>query len=102
LCAKSASGTAGSLFYFRDAHGTEVDFVIEHAGRVRLLEAKWVETVADRRAAKSIEKVSALLGKRAAEEHWIVCRTPHAHRLPGDDPAIRLVNGFTFDGWFPD
>lgn len=102
LRAKSATGSAGGLFYFRDAHGTEVDFAIEHAGRVRLLEAKWAESVTDRRAAKSIDKVDGLLGKRAADEHWILCRTPHAHRMPGGGPAIRLVDGNSFDAFFPD
>ena len=95
---RTARGTAGAVFGYRDAAGLEVDFAIEHEGRVRLVEAKWAETP-DARAADSIRKVHALLGKRAADEHWIACRTPRPYRLPGT-PPIRAVDGLTFGGWF--
>jgi uncharacterized protein len=40
---KSSLGTAGQVYFFRDSYGTEVDFLIEHNGRLRLIEAKWSE-----------------------------------------------------------
>jgi hypothetical protein len=98
--AKAAKGSSAGIFFWRDAHGVEVDFAIEHQGFVRLLEAKWMETVSDTRTASSLFKVAHLLGKRAANEHWIVCRTPYPHHLPGHD-EIKLVNGYTLDDWLP-
>jgi predicted AAA+ superfamily ATPase len=96
--ARAACGSAAELFFWRDAHGTEVDLAIEHEGRVRLVEVKYAESVEPARM-RSIVKVDKELGPRAAGEHWVACRTPHSHRAL-DEPAVRLVNGFTFDKWF--
>lgn len=94
---RSSSGSVAGVFGYRDAQGTEVDFVIDREGRQRLVEAKWAETP-DEKAAVAIRKVRTLLGNRAADEHWIACRTPRTFRLPGD-PAIRAIDGFKFEGW---
>ncbi len=98
--AKAAQGSAAQIFFWRDAHGTEVDFVIEHQGFVRLIEAKWAETMSDERAVASLRKVVKLLGHRATREHWIVCRTPYPHHL-SSHPEIKLVNGYTTTEWLP-
>ena len=95
---KSASGSAGRIFFLRDVHGNEVDFLFDHNGRLRLAEAKWAEQP-DASSVRSILKVHPWLGARAADEHWLICRTPHSHRLP-DAPRIRAVNGFRFWNWF--
>ena len=100
LRAKTATGSVAGIYFWRDAQGTEVDFVLEHQGRLRLLETKWGEAISGPRALASLEKVNQLLGKRAADEHWVVCRTPHSYKAPGAS-GIRLVNGFTFDDWLP-
>jgi predicted AAA+ superfamily ATPase len=100
LRAKAAKGSAARIFFWRDAHGTEVDFAIEHQGFVRLLEAKWAETLADSRAVAPLLKVAEVLGPRAAKEHWIVCRTPHSYRLPTQN-TVKLVNGYTVEDWLP-
>ncbi len=99
LRAKMATGSAAGLFFWRDAHGTEVDFVIEHEGRLRLVEAKWSENLTDARTLQPMRKVLALLGRHATTEHWVVCRSPRAHTLP-DLPTLRVINGYEFDGWF--
>lgn len=98
--AKAIKNSSASIFFWRDAHGTEVDFAVEHQGFVRLLEAKWRETLPDPRSVSSLRKVARLLGQRAAAEHWIVCRTPYPHRLSGHDD-ITLVNGYTLEDWLP-
>lgn len=90
----TASGSPPGLFFWRDAYGLEVDFVLEHKGRVKLIEAKWAEEVSAPKQSASIRKVLAVLGKQAAEEHWIVCRTKHNHRLRSDS-RIQVVNGYT-------
>ena len=99
LCARAAAASAAKVFVWRDAQGTEVDFVLEHNGRLRLVEAKWNESIRDKKLTAHLLKVSALLGKRAANDHWVACRTAHAHKLPAE-PGVKLVNGLRFDGWF--
>lgn len=98
--AKAVKGSSARIFFWRDAHGTEVDFAIEHQGFVRLVEAKWAETIADPRTVTSLVKVARLLGRHAAPEHWIVCRTPHPHHLPSHG-EIKLVNGYALEDWLP-
>jgi predicted AAA+ superfamily ATPase len=87
-----ARGSAGKLYFFRDAHGTEVDFALEHNGRVRLIEAKWAEVPDAPRDLSSIAKVAEWLGPRAAREHWLVCRTPRSYAVKSPI-AARIVRG---------
>lgn len=95
---RSATGSAGRIFFFRDVHGTEVDFLFEHEGRLRLAEVKWAEQP-DASSVKSIRKVIPWLGEEAADEHWLICRTPHNHLLT-DASNIRAIDGYRFWGWF--
>jgi hypothetical protein len=97
LRARAVTGSAGQVFFWRDTHGVEVDFVIEQNGLVRLIEAKWAE-VAEPRAVKPLLAVRELFGDRAAAEHWVASRTPHPHALPGV-PGVRLINALSFDRW---
>lgn len=99
LRARTATGSAGQVFFWRDAHGVEVDFVIEQNARVRLIETKSAETLAESRALKPLLTVRDLFGDRAAPEHWIASRTPHPHTVPGV-PGVRLINAMSFDQWF--
>lgn len=45
-------------------------------------------------------KVREQLGKKAAPEHWITCRTARPHFLPDENP-VRVLNGTEFTDWFP-
>jgi hypothetical protein len=99
LRARDAIGSAARVHFWRDAHGTEVDFAIEHQGHVRLVEAKWAEHV-DPRVLLPLRKVRDLLGARAATEHWVVCRTAHRHGMAGH-PDIVAVDGVRFSDWIP-
>ena len=98
LRARVAAGSAGQVFFWRDTRGTEVDFLIEQNARVRLIEAKWAEVVAELRTLKPLLTVRDLFGDRAAAEHWVASRTQHPH-APGTS-GIRLINALSFDGWF--
>ena len=93
-----AQNTAAQLYYFRDAHGVEVDFVIVQNGTVRLAEVKWAE-YPDASATKGIRKVHAWLGAQAADEHWVICGTQQNVLMEADVP-IRLIDGFRFTNWF--
>lgn len=86
------------MCFWRDAHGGEVDFAIGSNGRVRLIEAKWSENV-DARTFAAGEKVKGILGSRAADEHWVACRTDPehpAHRVT----RVRALNAARFTRWF--
>jgi len=96
LRARDARGSAAAMYFWRDVHGTEVDFVLHHGGRLRLIEAKWAENFSDRRTLASLLKVRDALGERAADEHWVACRTAHDHLLPADN-SIRVLDGFRID-----
>jgi uncharacterized protein len=98
LRARGTTASAAQIFFWRDVHGTEVDFLIEQNGRVRLIEAKWTETLGDPRALKPLLQVRDLLGDKAAAEHWIASRTRHPHSPPGA-PGVRLINAASFAGW---
>ena len=77
--------------------GTEVDFLIEQNGRVRLIEAKWTETLGDPRALRPLLRVRDLLGEKTLAEHWIASRTRHPH---SPAPGVRLINAASIAGWF--
>lgn len=96
--ARNVRATAAKVYFLRDAHGTEVDFVIAHNGKIRLAEAKWAE-YPDASASRQIRKVHPWLGPTAADEHWIICGTQQNVRTV-DDVPIRLINGFRFRDWF--
>jgi hypothetical protein len=98
--AKIAKGSSAQIFFWRDAHGVEVDFIIEHQGALRLIEAKWTETITDERTINSLLKVARLLGDRAAKEHWVVCRAAYSHHL-STHAEIALLNGYEIDDWLP-
>ncbi len=99
LRARAAAGSAAQVFFWRDTQGTEVDFLIEQNGRVRLIEAKWTETLGDPRALRPLLRVRGLLGDQAHAEHWIASRTRHPHS-PAAAPGVRLINAASFNGWF--
>jgi hypothetical protein len=75
-----------------------VDFLIEQNSRVRLIEAKWAETLTDPRVLKPLLTVRDLFGDRAVAEHWVASRTLHAHGAAGVS-GVRLINAVSFDGW---
>ncbi len=89
----------GDLFFWRDAHGTEVDFVIDTGGVLRLIECKWSDTIERGRATAGLHKVAQEIGERAAERHVVACRTKRAHSLAGAGPAISAVNGRHLTTW---
>jgi len=84
------NSSAASLWFWRDASGTEVDFVINQGNIFTLFEAKWSErpTSADAADMRSILKD---LSKRGKHKGFLVSRTPHRHPI---DDSIEVINGF--------
>lgn len=88
----------GSRLLLARAHGTEAEFGLEQAGRLRLIAAKWTENLSNKRLLAPMTKVAEMLGRRGAAEHWIACRTPHSHLL-ADHPNFRVIDGYRFEDW---
>lgn len=77
---------SGNLFFWRD-RTREVDFVVEAAGRVELLEAKWTE-LADVPDTVNLEFVRDRIGKSRVAGGGVVCRAANAYPLEYDFRAI--------------
>ncbi|MDZ4694694.1 MAG: hypothetical protein SGI86_06055 [Deltaproteobacteria bacterium] len=60
------SGSPANVYFYRDHHGVEVDFVIPVGEKLRLIECKWAETPTEPRAFSELERLagrSAILSK---------------------------------------
>ncbi|MFN0206873.1 MAG: ATP-binding protein [Planctomycetota bacterium] len=84
------AGRARSLYFWRD-RTREVDFVVDSAGQLELLEAKWSE-LPSRADAVNLAFAREALGKRKIARSAIVCRTPNAFPLSEDLRAIPAVD----------
>ena len=92
-----SAGSAGKLFFYRDAYGREVDLVLERNGKLQLIEAKWTEAFNQPRSPQ-IEKVAEILKEKdLAAEHLIVARPSQDHRLSNSAVPTRVVNGFRYN-----
>ncbi len=98
LRAKAQAGSPAGIYFWRDAHGSEVDFLIEYQGRIRLIEAKWAESITDDKTSARLLRVAQRIGSRVAGEHWIACRAPRSYLLR-KDPGVRLLDAFRFREW---
>ncbi|MBN2233298.1 MAG: DUF4143 domain-containing protein [Deltaproteobacteria bacterium] len=77
------------IFFYRDQNGVEVDFVIEQARNLTLIEAKDGERLDSRK--RNFNKVAPLL----ADKHEVACLA--AHLLPQARPAVYR----DFQAWNP-
>ena len=76
-----ARGTWDGLWFWRDARGLEVDFLVHRGGRYELLEAKVSEHPREGDAA-ALDKVAAALGgPERITRAQILCRTPAPYRF---------------------
>lgn len=96
---REAVGSPAEIYFWRDAHGLEVDFAVWLNGRLQLVEVKWAETGGEARALRPMHEVRNALGDGSAACHLIVTRTLVDHWHP-HDPSVRVVNGFRFRDWF--
>jgi predicted AAA+ superfamily ATPase len=73
------AGRVQSLFFWRD-RTREVDFVVDVAGRLEILEAKWAE-VPGAGDAVNLEFVRSVVGEARITGAAVVCRAPHSFPL---------------------
>ena len=81
-----------STWFYRDQQGLELDFLVESAGQLHLLEAKWNQQP-DRKAMLAMNLVQERL--RQVRTKTILCRAETSY--PMED--VRVVNGFTDREW---
>lgn len=84
------AGRDRSLFFWRD-RTREVDFVVETAQGLELLEAKWTE-LPSTGDASNLEYVRRATGDQRIASGSIVCRTPHGFPLGSGFRAIPLAD----------
>ncbi len=97
LRARARLGRWRGLFFYRDAHGVEVDFVLEQEGGLRLVEAKWSEAPGPS-AWAPLDKVARELGGAVVAEHWLACRAPEPYWAA---KHVRAFNALEWESWGP-
>jgi uncharacterized protein len=83
------AGRVGSLFFWRD-RTREVDFVVDHGGRLELLEAKWTEVPAASDAV-NLQFVRSVVGASRVRSGAIVCRSPNSFPLASGFQALPVA-----------
>ena len=91
----SATGRVAPLWFWRTAHGAEVDLLIEQGGRFTALEMKFKETP-DGADLKGFAALERMYGPSCLTRRAVVCRTETAFPLPGGAEA---VPGAGLDRW---
>lgn len=81
------------LWYYRDQRSREIDFVVESAGRLNLIEAKWHEhpTAADARWINAVDRdIRATTGPWRPGNHYVVGRPADPFPITEGIEAIRV------------
>ena len=87
--------TAASLWFWRDAHGLEVDFLLDVGSRFELVECKWTENPGKDDAAP-MGKLRAVLEKNRPVRCRVACRASNSFPLAEN---VEAVNGFLEREW---
>jgi hypothetical protein len=95
LRARASLGRWRGIYFYRDAYGLEVDFLLEDAAGVRLVEAKWAEVPAPN-AWQGMEKVAKALGRDVSPEFWIACRAREAYWPVAH---VQAIPGLRWKNW---
>jgi uncharacterized protein len=95
LRARASLGRWRGVYFYRDAHGLELDFILEQIAGLRLVEAKWSETPGAS-ARQPLDKVARALEGAALPEYWIACRTAEPYWSAKD---LRVFNGLAWEHW---
>lgn len=88
-------GSATTVWFWRDAHGLEVDFLLDEGSAFSLVEAKWSEQPAK----VDVEKIGTLarfLSAKREVRSYLACRTPNRYPIV---PGVDAVNPFAEVEW---
>lgn len=79
-----------NLYYWRDTHGREVDFIVEHkSGKIIVIECKLTEMPSPRDC-KNIFALLDYYGKDAVEKSYIACTTPTPYFIEEGIMALNI------------
>jgi len=89
-------GRRREIYFYRDHHGREVDFLIPAAGRFALVECKWAESPDP--IQRGFEEIESLVGADRIISRTIVTPDRGSRRAPGgvtiaDSVALDFVSG---------
>lgn len=76
------TGHQADVYFYRDHHGHEVDFLIPHGDRFELMECKWAESPAARQP--GFEEIKRLAGPDRIISQTIITPARATRRLPGN------------------
>lgn len=82
----------GSLWFYRDGQGREIDFVFSGQGSLDLFEVKWTESH-DVRWIDRLEEVGSILERSRSNKVRslsLICRVPHEHKVAN----VRVLNPY--------
>lgn len=89
------ASTAATVWFWRDAHGLEVDLMVDLGNRFELVECKWTESP-DRRDVAALDKIGTLVGRNRKVGLRLACRTPHPFAVTDE---VTAINGFAERDW---
>jgi uncharacterized protein len=89
----SSRGKRPPLWYWRTAHGFEVDLLIEQAGRFIAVESKFTETP-DSSSLKGINALKKYYGDESLVSGFVASRTKNAYKL---DEKVTAIPGSRID-----
>lgn len=89
------TSSATTLWFWRDAHGQEVDFLLDAGERFSLVECKWTERPRPDDL-REMMKVARVLSTKRSVECRIACRTPTPHLVADAAEAVNPFFGLDF------
>jgi hypothetical protein len=87
----ASMGDSTRIWFYRDQNGREIGFILEKAGRLSCIEAKWSEHPVqdDTRMIEAVEaSLSLSKGPWRPGRHAVVCRTVASYRMARRIQAI--------------
>ena len=91
----AGNGRSAPLWYWRTAHGVEVDLLIEQGGRFVAIEAKLAETP-DNSDQKGLLALENFYGHGSILSGWIACRTSQAYPMSACITAVPAAHIASF------
>jgi predicted AAA+ superfamily ATPase len=85
-------GRRREIYFYRDHHGREVDFLIRTAGRFSLIECKWAESPGSSR--RGFSEIESLVGADRVMSQTIVTPERGSRRA---SERITIADGVTLD-----
>lgn len=88
------TGTSARLFFYRDAHGNDVDLLLERDAKLQLIEVKWTEAFTPPRPTQIQKVASQIDPAMLAAQHLLVARPQQDYPL-STSLKVSVVNGFS-------